>query len=183
MVTCADSCRGYCFLSCMAERYGISNGTVQSDCTCTPTDEVDSTTGLQSWCFTAQGDCNFFGTCLNCMNDVVTTQKSQCQWFSNNLMTYDNCTTREWIREVRVCFQEYYISHINSTSPTSCDQIGLFYYYPAFDQCLRMTTSSNNDFCSLPASDRSAIYSGLTSVYDATLENQISGTLNWMSSC
>ena len=182
-VTCADSCRNYCFLSCMAERHEVSSGTVDAECTCTPSKEIDNTTGLQSWCFTAQGDCAFFGECLSCNNSLETTQRLQCQWFSNNLLSYENCTTREWIREVRVCFQNYYISHISTSPATNCSQIEQAFYHPSFYQCLRMSTTSSADFCSLTESDRSTIYSGLTSVYDATLQLNINGTLTWMNMC
>ena len=180
---CADSCRSYCFLSCMAENHGMSSGTVTSDCMCTPYYTIDIWTGLPFWCFYTQGKCTFFDSCLKCTNNPVIDLKTQCQWFSNNLLNYANCSTREWIREVRVCFQNFYISHINSTQPTDCTEIANNYYYPAFDSCLRMATSNSLDFCSLPSLDRSSIYSALTQLYNTTLRTAINSTLNWMNSC
>ncbi|KAK3095618.1 hypothetical protein FSP39_016727 [Pinctada imbricata] len=95
---CADDCRGYCVLSCMVERYGIENGNVTADCLCDPGLTTDAETGLPTWCFRPQGECNFFSDCLQAKysscGDLPTSQlTSHCGWLTDNLY-FDNCLSR-----------------------------------------------------------------------------------------
>ncbi|KAK3103068.1 hypothetical protein FSP39_016213 [Pinctada imbricata] len=185
-VQCADSCRSYCILSCMAEKHSIYSGSVSLDCLCDPGQTTDAATGIPSSCFEPQGECDFFSDCLqsrftNCSLDI-TGLISQCTWLADAMSGFTNCSSKEWLREVRYCFQSYFVPNLDSEANTTCSELTNKMNSESYDQCLRLTTD-NLDFCDLSEEDKDKIRSSFFSTFSSELRNNINSTLAWMENC
>ena len=172
----------------MTEFHANVSGDVSSECQCDPGLTTDAATGIPTWCFNPQGDCQFAQACLGarygtCSGLQTDDMREHCQWFTDNLYTYSNCSTRAWVREMRHCFQVYYLDYLDSQASVTCQDLSTNYYYQSFDYCLRKTTSSGSDFCSLQNSDKSSIYSSLNTLFASNLKNNINTVLSWMENC
>ncbi|KAK3083097.1 hypothetical protein FSP39_013941 [Pinctada imbricata] len=186
-VQCADSCRSYCILSCMAEKYGNHSGEISADCICDPGETTDAASGIPSWCFLTQGRCDFFSTCLesrftNCTLNT-TGLSAQCEWISDALNNFSNCSTKEWMREVRICFQSFFISSLDSEANTNCSDLTSMMTSESYDQCLRVTTADNLDFCDLDADDKARIRSSFIVTFSSDVLSSIVDTMTWMETC
>ncbi|KAK3102517.1 hypothetical protein FSP39_011911 [Pinctada imbricata] len=183
-VQCADSCRSYCILSCMAEKHSEHSGAVSSDCVCDPGQTTDAGTGIPSWCFYTQGECDFFSTCLQSRHTNCTMETNglttQCNWLTGALNDFSNCSTKEWLRKVRFCFQAYFISSLDIEANTTCSELTDMMNYESYDQCLRLTTADNGDFCDLDDDDKAKIRSSFISTFSDELQRNIDPTLCWM---
>ena len=118
--TCTDSCRNYCWLPCMVEKYGILNGNILADCECAFN---------VSWCFENTGAEAFFDLCLDSVHSNCTGGFSRFVY--NMALSLDdylkestaNCSSKDWIRSFRVCVQNYTTPDLLQNNTATCDDV------------------------------------------------------------
>ncbi|KAK3104751.1 hypothetical protein FSP39_009316 [Pinctada imbricata] len=188
---CADTCREYCYLTCMAELYGDQNtAEVTSECICGTSGNTDTETQLPNWCLTPQGNCDFFSSCVpsrfsTCDNvkKAMTELHEQCLWFAGKSLN-QNCSSNNWIRDVRKCFQSYLMTSVFLADVSLCSDFTDTLYHEAYVVCFSDTTYDEH-FCQLPESFRLAFNAELVPLIPMAVQqdNAVNNLLDSMANC
>ena len=118
---CTNSCRNYCWLPCMVEKYGALNGAISADCNCTLND---------SWCSENTGAEAFFRFCLdsvhrNCSSDGFSRFAYILTLYLDDYLKEStaHCSSKDWIRTFRVCVQNYTTPELLQNLTATCDEV------------------------------------------------------------
>ena len=140
---CADSCRNYCWLPCMVEEYGAVSGNILANCECALNN---------NWCSENTGAEAFFQLCLdsvhsNCSSDgfsrfayILTSDLGDHLKDSS-----ENCSSKDWIRKLRVCIQEYATPDLYQNATATCDDVDIR-GFEILEFCLNGICQTSTDF-------------------------------------
>ena len=125
-INASHNCRGrvpQCWYQCMLEIYGIDEGPVYSNCSCSTGEfPINSVSGLEPDCYSPQGDdCEWYINCLERRYPCRGTDDGYaiefaykfCNLFFDNYNDFSE-DGRNWVDAVRKCLQVQLVPTSNS---------------------------------------------------------------------
>ena len=123
-----------CWYPCMLEIYGVENGSVNDDCSCTPGEMLPTNRSrLPAECYNPQGDdCGWYANCLEmrypCRGTDDDYAIEYAEEICNRFFSEDNyngfsSTGKLWINEVRKCLQIELVPSLRLWANYTCADI------------------------------------------------------------
>ena len=129
---CASDTATQCWYQCMIEIYGAEDGSVNSDCSCTPGEMLpNDRSRLEAECYSPPGnDCDWYEDCLEmrypCRGTddgyAIEYAEKFCNLYSENYNDF-SIIGRQWVDEVRKCLQLQLVPTLRLWVNPTCAEI------------------------------------------------------------
>ena len=128
---CASETARQCWYQCMIEIYGVAEGSVNSDCGCSPGEMLpNDLSRLEAECYSPRGDdCEWYRNCLarryECPADenyAIDYALKFCNLYTDNFEDF-SIEGRQWVNAVRYCLQLQLVPYLRLWATYTCAEI------------------------------------------------------------